>query len=318
MNWKQLAVFLILPLLFAAPNTAQADLMIQITNDGFESTTNGGGQLGYNTNAIGWTISGGTGYLLPSGSADTTGVTGQNGNFQLWGPNNSLAYIPAAPPNPAQYPQGSGGPGPFLPASSPDGGNYIALMANQTGSTSSTSISEMITGLTFGDWYSGGMWVATAQQYGYTGRTGGMSWSVSLGDPTVAGSPPLVYVAGIGFISWSNSSGTTLGSLLPEKFSGWEFISFDSFVATSTSETLTITAGNALGFTGTNRQNEVNQYEGAFVLVDGVTLQDLSAPEIDPGSVGSAFTFLFGGLAMLKYRYRRPKPAVSASRWLRE
>ncbi len=56
--------------------SAQATLVF--TNGDFESTTHGAGQLGYNTNATGWTNgtdgSGNIGYnfLYTPGSADTT------------------------------------------------------------------------------------------------------------------------------------------------------------------------------------------------------------------------------------------------------
>jgi hypothetical protein len=54
---------------------AKANLL---TNGNFSSTTNGGGQLGYNTTATGWSTTG-YNFLFTSGSADTTGVTGSNG-----------------------------------------------------------------------------------------------------------------------------------------------------------------------------------------------------------------------------------------------
>src|ERR1700722_10749802 len=90
---------LILLLTFAA--SAQATNLVM--NGSFTSST-GGGQLGYNTTASYWTTSG-YNFLFTSGSADSTGVTGSAGNLKLYGPGDGSAN--------------------GLPASSPDGGNYI-------------------------------------------------------------------------------------------------------------------------------------------------------------------------------------------------
>jgi hypothetical protein len=105
--------------------SARANL---VTNGGFESTTNGAGQLGYNTNATGWTTSG-YNFLFTSGSADTTGADGRFGNLQIWGPGN--------------------GSNNGLPATSPDGGNYVAA----DGAYEVGAISQTINGLVAGGSY---------------------------------------------------------------------------------------------------------------------------------------------------------------------
>src|ERR1700754_1679619 len=85
-----------------------------VTNGSFEQLTGGIGQIGYNGSSLltGWTNgrdgSGNLGYnfVYSSGSADTTGANGSSGNVKLWGPGD--------------------GSNNGLPATSPDGGNYIA------------------------------------------------------------------------------------------------------------------------------------------------------------------------------------------------
>jgi len=129
-----------------------------VTNGGFESTTNGAGQLGYNTNATGWTTSG-YNFLFTPGSADTTGVAGQYGSLQLWGPNNGSAN--------------------GLPATSPAGGNYIG----DDGAFDAGPISQTLTGLTAGNNYVVGFYWAGAQQYGFTGPNT-EQWQVGFGSQT--------------------------------------------------------------------------------------------------------------------------------------
>jgi hypothetical protein len=139
--------------------SAHASLLF---NGSFEETTNGAGQLGYNTDAAYWTNltdgSGNDGYnfIFSSGSADSTGVTGQYGNVQLWGPGNGSVN--------------------GLPASSPDGGNYLAA----DGAFHAGAITQTITGLVVGDEYTVGFWWAAAQQYTFNGATT-EQWQVTLG-----------------------------------------------------------------------------------------------------------------------------------------
>ena len=84
-----IAATILVSAVIGSATPALADL---VTNGDFEEITNGGGQLGFNTNATDWT-SATTSYnfSFTPGSADTTGVTGQYGNLQLWGPNNGSA-----------------------------------------------------------------------------------------------------------------------------------------------------------------------------------------------------------------------------------
>jgi hypothetical protein len=139
--------------------SAKADL---ITNGGFESTTSGNGQLGFNTNATDWSVpvpSGSYTFVFAPGTADTSGANGQYGTVQLWGPGD--------------------GSNNGLPASSPAGGNYIASDSDfQQG-----AVSQMIDGLNAGASYTLGFWWAGAQQAGFSGSSTAQ-WDVSFGSET--------------------------------------------------------------------------------------------------------------------------------------
>jgi hypothetical protein len=140
---------------FGLTQKSHADLIV---NGNFD-TTSGLGQVGYNTTVAGWTTSG-YNFIFGSGTADTTGVTGQYGNLQLWGPNNGSAN--------------------GLPAASPAGGNFIGAdgAASYRG-----AITQTISGLTVGSTYALSFYWAGAQQSGFTGPTTD-SWQVSLGSQT--------------------------------------------------------------------------------------------------------------------------------------
>ena len=205
--------------------TALANL---VTNGSFETLTNGAGQLGYNTNATGWTTTG-YNFVFASGTADHAGATGQYGNLQLWGPGNGAAN--------------------GLPASSPDGGNFIAADgAFQTG-----AISQTITGLTRGQQYSVGFWFAGAQQSGFTGTTT-EQWLVSLGSQTLA---------------------TDILNDASHGFTGWQHVTM-TFTADGTQDVLSfLAAGTPNG-------------EPPFSLLDGVTMNVPEPASMTLMSVGLA------------------------------
>ncbi len=196
--------------------SAQASLVF---NGSFEETTSGAGQMDYNTNATDWATTG-YNFIFSSGSADTTGVTGQYGNLQLWGPGNGSAN--------------------GLPASSPDGGNYIGA----DGAFDAGAITQTITGLAVGDEYTVGFWWAAAQQYTFSGATTEL-WQVSLG---------------------SQEQSTTVWDNPSHGFSGWMYQTFN-YTASSTSEVLSFLA------VGT----PTSPSEPPFVLLDGVSLE--ASPE---------------------------------------
>jgi hypothetical protein len=120
-----------------------------VSNGSFESSTNGAGQLGYNTTATDWST---TGYnFLFTPSSISTGVTSQYGNLKLAG-----AITP-----------------------SPDGGNFVAA----DGAFSVGPITQTLTGLTAGKKYYVSFDVAAAQQKGYAGTTT-EGWTVGFGGVT--------------------------------------------------------------------------------------------------------------------------------------
>jgi hypothetical protein len=246
MTWeKMIAIgFSAIALALGASGVAQADL---VTNGSFESTTAGNGQLGFNTNATDWTTTG-YNFIYAPGTADTTGANGQFSNVQLWGPNNGSAN--------------------GLPATSPDGGNFVAADGNfEVG-----AIAQTITGLNIGDTYELDFFWAGAQQAGFTGADTDQ-WQVSFGSETQ--STPIVNVAS-------------------EGFSGWMAQTLD-FTADNTSDVLSFLAVS--GPSG----------EPPFVLLDGVSVNDVTVPE------PSALALLVGGglgLGAVRFMRRRSKPAT--------
>lgn len=171
---------LALALVFGASTAAVAGPVNLVTNGDFEQTSNGGGQLGYNTTATGWTTSG-YNFLFTPGGADGTGVTGQYGNLKLWGPGDGSAN--------------------GLPASSPTGGNFIAA----DGAFQVGAISQTINNLTVGDRYTVSFWWAGAQQSGFTGATT-EQWHVSFGSDSQ--STAIINNASHGFTGWMQQSFT--------------------------------------------------------------------------------------------------------------
>ena len=217
--------------------SAQATLVF--TNGSFETTTNGKGELGFNTIATGWTTTG-YNFLYTSGSADTTGATGQDGNVQLWGPGNGSAN--------------------GLPASSPDGGNFVAA----DGVFQVGAIQQTITGLTKGNAYAVGFWWAGAQQSGYNTATT-EQWQVSLGGQTQ--STVVVTDASHGFTGWVHKTFT--------------------FTADNTSDVLSFLAiGTPAGVP-------------PFVLLDGVTVA-AAVPEPGSWALMAGGLALMCGLGVLR------------------
>jgi len=164
-------------LLMAASAAQATDLVV---NGGFETTTNGGGQLGFNTNATGWTTNG-YNFLFTSGTADDPGVTGSDGNLKLWGPGGGVGY--------SAYSNNG------LPASSPAGGNYVAA----DGAYEVGAITQTINDLTIGDEYAVSFYWAGAQQSGFSGNTT-EGWDVSLGSTTQ--DTTIVHDVSLGFTGW--------------------------------------------------------------------------------------------------------------------
>lgn len=182
----------LLGLLIGVSGTAHAGDLI--TNGSFETTTHGNGQLGFNTDATGWTNGNdghghhGYNFLYESGTADTTGANGVDGLVKLWGPgtgsNNGLT-------------------------SSPSGGNFIAM----DGAYQVAAISQTVNGLVAGQMYAVSFYWAGAQQSGFSGATTD-KFTVSLGSESHDTS--VVDVVSHGFSGWQqetiNFTATTDGS----------------------------------------------------------------------------------------------------------
>jgi hypothetical protein len=167
--------------LWAVAVAAQATQLV--TNGSFETLTNGYGQIGYNTNATGWTT---TGYnFVFNASNATSGVPGYYNPVSLWGTAN-------------------GGVNPIT--ASPDGGNFIAA----DGAYEVGAISQTINGLTAGQKYSVSFYWAAAQQYTYNGATTDM-WTVDLASSALTSN------------TQAGSQSTSITNLASHAFSGWQY-----------------------------------------------------------------------------------------------
>jgi PEP-CTERM motif len=196
-----------------------------VTNGSFEMTTNGPGQMGFNTDAVGWTTTG-YNFIFGPGTADNGGVTGQFGNVQLWGPGN--------------------GSNNGLPATSPDGGNFIAA----DGAFQVAPIEQTINGLTVGNQYTVSFYWGGAQQFGFDGATT-EQFQVSLGNQS--------------FLTAVLQNPT-------HGFTGWMFQQF-TFTADNTSDVLAFLAiGTPTGVP-------------PFVLLDGVSMNAAGGTTPEPGTL---------------------------------
>jgi hypothetical protein len=209
MTVKKMGRILIPALVLAlvASGAAQGDL---VTNGGFESTTNGLGQLGYPTYASGYTqVTGWTSadgaynfVLNPTTVSNPGSYSNQfSGNLELWGPGNGQ----------------SNGLG-----ASPNGGNFLAA----DGAYNPGAISQTITGLTPGATYQVGFYWAGAQEAGpsWVGETT-EQWQVSFG---------------------SQTQSTAVVNNAAQGFTGWQYQTFN-FTADGTSDVLSFLASGGPG-----------------------------------------------------------------------
>ncbi len=259
----------------AGPNLVLNGSFTDISQDP-NAYTPGSGQIvnPYFTTAQGavtvsdWTSTG-YNFLFASGAADTTGGIGQYG-FQhdtplplyLWGPNDGAPVYNT------------------LPASSPDGGNYIAANGD---SNFSGAIQQTISGLNVGTTYTVGFWWAGAQQKGYYGDTS-EQWQVSFGGQTQL-TPSLPN--------------------LTQGFTGWVYQTL-TFQADSTSDVLSFLS---IGMPGG---------VPPFALLDGVTVESPGglgpeggppAASPEPSTMVIIGTGLIGASALR--RLRRSKSAAA-------
>ena len=197
-----------------------------VQNGSFETLTNGPGQLGFNTDATGWTVTNGYAFAFAPGTADTTGSPGQYGNLQLWGPGN--------------------GSNNGLPATSPDGGNYVAI----DGAFQVAPLTQTLSGLTAGQKYAVSFYWGGAQQFGFT-------------SPTTE-----QFVVGFG---GAPTQATAVLQNPNHGFTGWQQQTF-TFVADNTSDVLSFLA--------------VGTPDGVppFSVLDGVSATAVS-PVAEPGAL---------------------------------
>jgi hypothetical protein len=234
-------------LAFAAMVTsAHADPVL--LNGNFEQTlTATSSQFGSafpSQQVTGWATDG-YNFVFRSGTADTTGANGQFGNVALWGLGNGSAN--------------------GLPASSPAGGNFIAM----DGDFETTALTQTVTGLTVGQATTVSFYFAGAQQAGFSGASTDQL-QVSLG------------------------SQTDLTSVLSDPsqgFTGWQLENL-TFTPTSTSEILSFLAiGTPSGVP-------------PFSLLDGVTVASAS-PVPEPASLVMLSTGLIGLGGYMRRRFKK-------------
>ena len=204
-------------LMLIASSSQAANL---VTNGSFEQTSLAAGQSDYlGTNATGWSTSSYS-FLVAPGQGDVALVTGgSDSTLKLWSTSNGGLDT--------------------LPASSPDGGRYVAA----DGAFDAGPITQTINGLNSGDQYAVSFYYAGAQQYNWSGANT-EAWQVSLGGSTQE--TPVLSNQSHGFTGWQQETLT--------------------FTATSNSEVLSFLAkGTPDGVP-------------PFVLLDGVSLIDVTPP----------------------------------------
>lgn len=238
MHFRRYLALSILSVAAVAPSSRAANL---VSNGGFESWTGGyTDSNGTHTSAINnnglngyskltdWSVSPHSGqflaWLMQPGQADTGGSwnTPYPGWFTIWG-------------------QGNGGPD-FVPATSPDGGNFLVM--DGADNYNGNGIDQTINGLVNGQQYEVSFYWATGQQYGFDGPTWDKGLTVSLG---------------------SESHTTALQDDIEHGFTDWKQTKL-LFTAQGTSQ--------VLNFLALGEPNGVPP----LVLLDGISMQAVPEP----------------------------------------
>jgi PEP-CTERM motif len=235
----------------ALASSAQA-ANVTIVNGNFTQGVTSSSEFGtaYPTVQVtGWTT-GGYNFVFTPGTADTTGAAGQFGNVALWGPGNGSAN--------------------GLPATDPNGGNYVAA----DGAFNVGAISQTLNGLTVGSPTTISFYFAGVQQFGFDGDTT-EQFDVSLGSQTLD---------------------TSVLSVVSHGFSGWQQESL-VFTPTSTSEVLSFLAvGTPSGVP-------------PMSLLADVTGSNTVSTTPEPGSFMLLGTGIAGISGLVRSRLRKSKAA---------
>jgi hypothetical protein len=228
-----------------------------VTNGSFENLTKTGVSAelgtvgGQGQDATGWTSTG-YNFVFTPGSADTTGAPSQFGGapLKLWGPGD--------------------GSNNGLTATSPDGGNYIAMDGGFSGHTD--PITQLLTGLTNGQSYTVSFDWAGAQQEGANFTA------------------PTTEAMQVGFGAATQST-VTLNNA-GEGFTGWQQQSF-TFTADGTSDVLSFLA--------------VGTPDGVppFTLLDGVDVEANTSPVPEPSSLALLLTGFAGVGGFVRSRFKK-------------
>lgn len=250
--------------LTAASLAGQAQNLV--VNGNFEQTTLTASGIITTTDLTGWTSNSPYNELYFPGTSDVFGAGNPAGEW-LWGPNNVSAN--------------------GLPATSPSGGNFVAVDADPLIAGISPTLTQQVSGLTAGHTYALSFYDAAAQYETALGPTTN-HWQVTFG---------------------GQSQQAPTFSIPSQGFSGWIQATMQ-FTATAASQTLQFLAeGTPIGFP-------------PVALLDGVNLTDVTPAPIVPPDVppvtppdvppivssvpepGNAL-FLAGGLVALAATLRR-------------